>query len=120
AEIIDTNLAPEMLGAWATEDLPRKPVHTIGLYDGRNRRLYELRVKNLDVLKELEPTHSDAWRKLDVAILQRYVLDAVIQPSFADGKEITKGYTADPKTIVEQVDGSAYQLALLLQSTPLH
>ena len=44
----------------------------------------------------------------------------MIQPSFADGKEVTRGYTADARTIVNQVDGGTYQIALLLQSTPLH
>jgi uncharacterized protein (DUF1015 family) len=57
---------------------------------------------------------------LDVAILQRYLLDEVMQPAFAEGRELTKGYTADARTIVQQVDGSTYQAALLLQSTPLH
>jgi uncharacterized protein (DUF1015 family) len=31
-----------------------------------------------------------------------------------------KGYTADPDEIAAQVDGERYQIALLLQSTPLH
>ena len=51
---------------------------------------------------------------------QRYLLDEVIQPSFAEGTEITKGYTADATQIVPQVKGYLYQVALLLQSTPLH
>ena len=74
----------------------------------------------LDVLKSLEPTHSDTWRRLDVAILQRYLLDEVITPHFAPGAEVTRGYTADPDEIAPQVDGQRYQIALLLQSTPLH
>jgi uncharacterized protein (DUF1015 family) len=120
AEVHDTNLAPEMVTRWADEDLPRKPAHTFGVYVGRTRKLYEIRLKNPDVLRSLEPSQSDAWRRLDVAILQRYLLDEVIQPSFADGTEITKGYTADASQIVPQVNGDLYQVALLLQSTPLH
>jgi uncharacterized protein (DUF1015 family) len=120
AEVIDTKLAPEMVANWADETLPHRPGHTFGVYDGKTRRLYELRLKNADVLKDLEPGQSESWRRLDVAILQRYLLDEVIGPAFADGREIAKGYTADAKTIVGQVDGNAYQAALLLQSTPLH
>ena len=52
--------------------------------------------KNPDLLKTYEPKQSDAWRRLDVAILQRYLLDEVLQPKFNGGKELTKGYTADP------------------------
>jgi uncharacterized protein (DUF1015 family) len=115
------NVAPEMIVRWANDELPRRPAHTFGVYDGKTKRLYELRLKNPDVLTDLEPGQSEAWRRLDVAILQRYLLDEVIQRSFPDdGKELTKGYTADARTIVDQVDGSTYQLALLLQSTPLH
>lgn len=120
ADVIDTKLAPEMVAQWAQEELPKKPAHTFGIYDGRAKRLFELRLKKPDVLATLEPAQSEAWRRLDVAILQRYLLDELIQPSFAEGKEITKGYTADARTIVGQVDGGTYQIALLLQSTPLH
>lgn len=120
AEIVDTRQAPEMVAQWADEELPRRPAHTFGVYDGRTRRLYELRLKHADVLANLEPGQSESWRRLDVAILQRYLLDEIIQPNFGDGKEITKGYTANAATIIPQVDGGTYQIALLLQSTPLH
>ncbi len=100
--------------------LPKQPPHTFGLYDQRSGRLIELRLKNPDLLKPLEPNHSDAWRRLDVAILQRYLIDEVIQPRFAVGKEIVRGYTADPDAVAAMTDGSRHQVALLLQSTPLH
>ena len=93
--------------------------HEIGLYDGSTRRFYVLKLKNPDVLKSLEPKQSDAWRRLDVAILQRYLLDEVLQPEFASPKELTRGYTADPTTIAKQVDSKQYQIALMLRPTPL-
>lgn len=94
--------------------------HTFGLYDGKAKKLYSLKLKNLDVLKPLEPDHSDAWRHLDVAILQRYLIEEILQPKFGGGVELTKGYTPDPLAVIPQVDGSKYQVALLLKSTPLH
>lgn len=99
--------------------LAGRPPHTFGLYDGISRKLYTLRLKNLDVLGALEPGQSAAWRQLDVAILQRYLLDEVLGPRFAGGAELIKGYTADPGAIAPQVDGKKYQLALILQPTPL-
>lgn len=98
---------------------PNPQPHTFGLYDGRTRKLYHLHLKNPDVLKPLEPNQSDAWRKLDVAILQRYLLDEILQPKFAGGKELIKGYTADAAAVAPQVDGSKYQIALMLRPTPL-
>src|SRR4051812_20537200 len=53
----------------------KRSEHEFGLYDGTTRRFYIMRLKNSDLLKELEPKQSDAWRQLDVAILQRYLLD---------------------------------------------
>jgi uncharacterized protein (DUF1015 family) len=111
---LDANKLPEF-----TEGLGAHEVHTFGLFDGKTRKLYTLKLKNLDVLRALEPNQSEAWRRLDVAILQRYLLDEVLQPKFAGGKELAKGYTADAATIAPQVDGNHYQIALMLRPTPL-
>ncbi len=94
--------------------------NTFGLFDGKTRELYSLRLRTPDLLAAYEPGQSAACRGLDVAILQRYLLDEILQPKFAGGKELTKGYTADPYAIAPQVDGSRYQVALLLKPTPLH
>jgi uncharacterized protein (DUF1015 family) len=118
-DMVETPLGPDHVDEFIQNVLPSQPAHTFGLYDGRTQRVHQLTLKNPDVLRPLEPTHSDAWRRLDVAILQRYLLDEVIQPRFAGGKELTKGYTADPFEVAPKVDGSQYQVALLLRSTPL-
>ena len=104
----------------AVDALASGSPNTFGLYDGKTRRLYSLKLINQDLLKPLEPKRSDAWRQLDVAILQRYLLDEILQPKFAGGKELTKGYTAYAHEIAPQVDGKKYQIALLLRPTPLH
>ena len=119
-DVTDLPLGGEHVDELCRDVLPKQPAHTFGLFDGATRKLYLLRLKNLDVLKPLEPDHSDTWRRLDVAILQRYLLDELITPLFAPGAEVTRGYTADPDDIAAQVDGQRYQVALLLQSTPLH
>jgi uncharacterized protein (DUF1015 family) len=118
-EVSETPLGPEKVDEYVSKVLPLQPAHTFGLYDGRTRKLYQLALKNKDVLRPLEPNQSDAWRRLDVAILQRYFLDEVLQPKFAARRELTKGYTAYGSEIVPQVNGDKYQIALLLKSTPL-
>lgn len=117
-EVEATDLAESELEQF-TRGLDAKEAHTFGLFDGKTRRLYLLRLKNLDVLKQYEPGQSEAWRRLDVAILQRYLLDEILQPRFAQGGELSKGYTADPSLIAGSVDGKKYQIALLLKPTPL-
>jgi uncharacterized protein (DUF1015 family) len=117
--VTETALGPDHVDEFVNVVLPKQPAHTFGLYDGRTKRVWQLTLHNADILAPYEPNQSDAWRRLDVAILQRYLLDEVLQPKFAGGKELTKGYTADPFAIAPQVDGSKYQAALLLKSTPL-
>jgi uncharacterized protein (DUF1015 family) len=119
-DVTETPLGGEHVDEFCRDVLPKQPAHTFGLFDGRTRKLYQLRLKNLDVLASLESNQSEAWQRLDVAILQRYLLDEVITPKFAGGGEPVRGYTADPDEIAPQVDGQRYQIALLLQSTPLH
>ena len=97
------------------------PAHTFGVYDGKAQRGYLLKLGNANALADLEPGQSQAWRELDVAILQRYLIDDIIRPTFCRGLEPVTGYTADAGTIRSATAGGLpYQLALLLQSTPLH
>lgn len=118
-DVKETPLTADHLDEFVNRVLPVQPAHTFGLYDGRSRKLYQLSLRNHDVLAALEPDRSEAWRRLDVAILQRYLLDEVIQTRFAGGNELVRGYTADPWEIAPQVDGEKYQIALLLRGTPL-
>jgi uncharacterized protein (DUF1015 family) len=118
-EITETSLRPEQWDDFSQTDKNRRP-HEFALYVGATRKLYAMRLKTESILKTLEPNQSDAWRRLDVAILQRYLLDEVLQPEFAGGSaELTKGYTADAKLIAKEVDGKKYQVALMLRPTPL-
>jgi uncharacterized protein (DUF1015 family) len=117
-ELTETPLGPDKIDEFVNHVLPLQPAHTFGLYDGKAKKLYKLRLTNPDVMKGFEPTKSDAWRQLDVAILQRYLLDEVIAPKFAP-RDMTRGYTADAAAIAGQVDGSKYQIAVLLKSTPI-
>lgn len=98
--------------------LPGAPDHTFGVYDGATGQLMELRLTRDDVLRATHAGASEAWRKLDVAILQHWLIDQVIAPAFADG-EVSRGYTADPDAITQMVKPGGYQVGLLLKSTPL-
>jgi uncharacterized protein (DUF1015 family) len=118
-DVTETTVIPEQVADYIDITLPMLPAHTFGLYDGRNKKLYQLTCKNPDVLQPLEPGLSDASRRLDVAILQRYLLDEVIQPMFAGKKELTKKYTAESTEVIWKTDGIQSQIALLLKSTPL-
>jgi len=92
--------------------------NVFGLYDGQTQKLYTLTLLQPDLLKQYEPNQSDAWRSLDVAILRRYLLDEIIQPTFANG-EVKLAYTADATEVPALTDGTTYPIALILRPTPL-
>ncbi len=119
-EVIETPLSGEQVKRYVDTVLPVQPAHTFGIYDGASKKVYQLNCKNPDVLARLETGQSEAWRRLDVAILQRYFLEEVLQPQFTDGTgELTRGYTAYGSEIAPRVNGSEFQIGLLLKATPL-
>lgn len=101
------------------DGLAADPNPAFGLFDGATRKSYLMRLIKPDVLAEYEPNQSAAWRGLDVAILRRYLLDEIIAPTFAGGKELPLAYTADPTKVPALTDGASYQIAILLRPTPL-
>ncbi len=100
------------------ESIAKEPSNIFGLFDGKTKKLYTLKLTKKDVLKTLEAGQSDAWRSLDVAILRRYILDEIIGPTFAGG-EVKLAYTADPNEVPKMTDGVNYPIALILRPTPL-
>lgn len=117
-EVIETTLRPDHADELA-HTLPGYPPNTFGLLDGKTKKLYTLTLKNPALLAKYEPDKSPAWQQLDVAILQRYLFDEVLQPKFAGGRELVKSYTADPHAVGPMTDGQTNQLAILLKPTPL-
>jgi uncharacterized protein (DUF1015 family) len=118
-EIVESKFGAEKLIEFTDDYLPKSAPHTMGLYDAATLKIYEIRPRDPDVLKDLEPNHSPPWRKLDVAILQRYLIEEILTPHFAGGGELKKGYTAHAAEVLPQTDGKNYQIAFLLKSTPL-
>jgi uncharacterized protein (DUF1015 family) len=117
-EIEESSMRPEQFDDVMLPGAKRSETE-FGLYDGATRKFYVLKLKNKDILKPYEEKQSDAWRQLDVAILQRYLLDEVLEPEFAGKDGLVRGYTANPSEIARKVNGQQYQIGLMLHSTPL-
>jgi uncharacterized protein (DUF1015 family) len=113
-------VGPEQMHEFVDQHLVKAGQHSFGLYDGRTKKLYQLRLINHDILKPLEPDRSEAWRSLDVAILQRYLIEEVLQPRFGGGRELTKAYVSYADQVVANTDGERNQVALIVQPTPIH
>jgi uncharacterized protein (DUF1015 family) len=64
--------------------------------------------------------HCEAWNELDVAMLQRLLLEALLEMNAADmaeGKYVS--FTHEPERAFQAVQSGEAQAALLLSSTPL-
>ncbi|MDH7568963.1 MAG: DUF1015 domain-containing protein, partial [Armatimonadota bacterium] len=67
----------------------------------------------------LEPGHSKAWRRLDVAILHGVVIGHLLGIATERGMQSGDiGFVKAPSECVRLVDGGDYQLALFLNPTP--
>ena len=91
----------------------------IGVYTKEGETLV-LKPRGSDQMRKLEPEKSDAWRALDVAVFQRMIFDELIAKYFGqnDGT-MTRGYTADANDAVARVKAGEFQVAFLLQPTPV-
>jgi len=96
------------------------PQHGFGLFDGAAKKMYTLLPKGTDPLKETHASQSATWRRLDVAVLQHYLIEQVLQPVFNGGDEVVRGYSPDVASAVSQTNGEKYRIALLLRPTPLN
>jgi uncharacterized protein (DUF1015 family) len=120
ANVTPVDITEAQLPHYIDEILPRQAAATFGLFDGPTRKTYQITFNNRDVLRDLEPKHSPAWRQLDVAIVQHYLLDQIFKPKFAGGADPGRGYTAYANEVAPMTDGKKFQVALMLKSTPLH
>ncbi len=62
------------------------------------------------------PDQCDAWRELDVAILQTLTMDGALAAFKTDATEVT--YTPDGDEALAAVQSGAVQLAIIMQGTP--
>jgi uncharacterized protein (DUF1015 family) len=117
-DLQDVPATPAQLPAVASMIAEGAP-HTFAIFDPKSPSALLLTLRDSDLLARYAPERPESWRKLDVAILQRYLFEEVLQPHFADGKPLTLGYTADAATIAQQVGADRYQLGVLIRPTPL-
>ena len=99
--------------------------HAIGLYDPSkpDAPLSIATTIDPDPLNETHGDKSDAWRQLDVAIVQHLIVEQICEPTFVKegdpGATITWKFPHEIAQLKELADTPDYQLGLVLRSTPL-
>jgi len=101
--------------------LPQHGPHAMGLYaPNEGGRLMICATTSDDPLAADHGDKSEAWRQLDVAVLQHFIVERICQPAFCPaGAEVTWKF---PHTLTQlQADAAleGYQLGVVMQPTPL-
>ena len=102
--------------------LPEASHPAMGLYDPAapaESRLHIATTVDPDPMASSHSDHSEAWRKLDVAICQHLLVERICQPTFAGGAEVKWKFPHDLAELRALTDSDEYQLGVVMQPTPL-
>ncbi len=89
----------------------------IGLVDAASKDLWVGELTDLDAMAGAAPDQIQAWRDLDVSILQKLLIEKAFNPLKTDKFDF--GYTAKTAEALDACDGGDVQLAALLVGVPL-
>ena len=81
-------------------------------------RAWLIRIRNSDVLARLEPARSEAWRKLTLAVLHRYLIDELLTAGPLGGQPPQLIYTPSSAEAI-RLARSRRALAFLVPPPPL-
>ncbi|HUO08677.1 MAG TPA: DUF1015 domain-containing protein [Phycisphaerae bacterium] len=131
-EVIETKFRGDSLGALEQElSNGSYGEHAMGVYDPVEDAAVVIRPKVADPLGAFKDDpamkgKSDAWRQLDVAILQHLVFDRLIVPHFvgkgAGGGKVSYAFPHEAHEVAALCragGGTQYRVGFLLQPTPL-
>lgn len=109
----------ETIQSWLrTMESEGKHGTVIGLYGTHEKKLCLLRLKRDAELQKMMPSEElSLWRKLDVSLLQRIVLQGALGLDSLEKEVKHLEYTRDAIEAVAQVDAGACQLAFFLNPT---
>ena len=88
----------------------------VGLFGPDTSLFGILILRNKQLLEQLAPDRSEAWRELDVALLDEGLLKPLLAQAGAE-REASVRYERDPYSALQAVVQGEYQLALFLNPT---
>ncbi len=89
----------------------------IAFMDASLAELWIARLVNPAAMQEVASDESDQWRRLDVAVLHKLIIDGALTPWRTDDLSIE--YTPDALAVRRACSSGRAQLGVCMQSTPL-
>lgn len=101
--------------------LPRAGHHALGLYSPRDPQgdMWIATTPTADPLQAMFPSRSQAWRTLDVAIVQHLLVEQLVEPAFCGGQKVAWKFPHALPEFESLSKQQSYQLGVMLQPTPL-
>jgi len=100
--------------------LPEAGEHAMGLYESSTGKLFIANTPGDDPLADSHAGQSDAWRKLDVAVLQHLIVKGLLEPNFcAAGEAVAWKFPHELAELKRLCDSGQYQVGVVMQPTPL-
>lgn len=90
----------------------------VGMYDAATRTYRALKPTAPGVLDQLEPEHSEAWRRLGLTFLHAYIIKQIVQPNICRGQAPEIRYIKsddDAVKVANETGGTAF----LMQPTTM-
>lgn len=98
--------------------LPDAGSHAMGLYDPK-AGLFIATTVDSDPLKATHNNMSDAWRQLDVAVLQHLIVEGICEPTFCEGGQVTWKFPHSLDEAKQITDTDSFDLGVIMQATPI-
>lgn len=89
----------------------------MGFVDGQAGKIVIATLRGPEAMDEAAPEQLPAWRRLDVAILHRLIIDKALRMWATPEQSID--YTPDSASVLGACRGSGRPLGIFVQSTPL-
>lgn len=103
----------EAARTWIKEKIAAETRFALLLKD----KAYKLTLRDIALMDTVSEGHCEAWKRLDVSILQMLVLDRSLGISWTDLAHTPDvAYTRDENEAVQKVQSGEYQIACLLQN----
>ena len=92
-------------------------MHALGMYF--DHKLYLLTLKDFPAATALLPADkSDAWKSLDVALVDNLILDGLLSIGEQERRnQDNLAYSRDEAWVVDKIDGKEYQIGFFLNPT---
>jgi uncharacterized protein (DUF1015 family) len=84
---------------------------------GASEEIWIARLRDPEAMRKVAPEECDAWRALNVSILQKLIIEKALRPWLEGEPQVD--YTPEGQEVLEECHSGLARLGICLQSTPV-